>query len=132
MAQNQHFIMALDTFLSELFNQLTYMTNVSRAIPYFIVAASFPFSIKKRVIQPSSLIIKNNYLNYSLSISVCVCIFVAIAFQIYEPLKLGNYLNFSTLLLGPVFFGILSHFIYFRFEQKKALMLLSKQNGDNR
>lgn len=121
-----------NTFLSELFNQLTYMTNVSRAIPYFIVAASFPFSIKKRVIQPSSLIIKNNYLNYSLSISVCVCIFVAIAFQIYEPLKLGNYLNFSTLLLGPVFFGILSHFIYFRFEQKKALMPLSKQNGDNR
>jgi amino acid transporter len=120
-----------NTFLSDLFNQLTYMTNVSRAIPYFIVAASFPFFLKKKIIQKQSLIIKNNYLNYFLSISVCVCIFVAIAFQIYEPLKLGNYLNFSTLLLGPVFFGVLSHFIYFRFEQKKALVNLSKQNSEN-
>lgn len=120
-----------NTFLSELFNQLTYMTNVSRAIPYFIVAASFPFSLRKRIIQKESLIIKSNSLNYLFSISVCVCIFAAIAFQIYEPLKLGNYLNFSTLLLGPAFFGVLSHFIYFRFEQKKALTNLSKQNSDN-
>ncbi|MGG5369312.1 amino acid permease [Enterococcus sp. AZ196] len=121
-----------NTFLSELFNQLTYMTNVSRAIPYFIVAASFPFSLRKRIILKDSLIIKNNFLNYFLSLSVCICIFIAIAFQIYEPLKLGNYLNFSTLLLGPVFFGVLSHFIYFRLEQKKALLRPSKQNEDNR
>lgn len=120
-----------NTFLSEIFNQLTYMTNVSRAIPYFIVAASFPFSLRKRIIQKDSLIIKSNSLNYLFSISVCVCIFAAIAFQIYEPLKLGNYLNFSTLLLGPAFFGVLSHFIYFRFEQKKVLKNLSKQNSDN-
>ncbi|MDT2658706.1 amino acid permease [Enterococcus hulanensis] len=121
-----------NTFLAELFNQLTYMTNVSRAIPYFIVAASFPFSLKKNVIQKESLIIKNNSLNYLFSISVCLCIFVAIAFQIYEPLKLGNYLNFSTLLLGPVFFGVLSHFIYFHLEQKKAVLSLSEQNNEQR
>ena len=121
-----------NTFLAELFNQLTYMTNVSRAIPYFIVAASFPFSLRKNVIQKESLIIKNNSLNYLFSISVCLCIFVAIAFQIYEPLKLGNYLNFSTLLLGPVFFGVLSHFIYFHLEQKKAVLSLSEQNNEQR
>lgn len=119
-----------NTFLSELFNQLTYMTNVSRAIPYFIVAASFPFSLKKKIISKETLLIKNSGLNYSLSISVCICIFVAIAFQIYEPLKLGNYVNFSTLLLGPVFFGLLSNFIYFRLEQKKRLTTLSQQNND--
>ncbi len=109
-----------NSLLAELFNQLTFMTNVSRAIPYFIVAASFPFFIKKRVIAEESLIIKSRGLNFLLSFSVCACIFIAIAFQIYEPLKLGNYLNFSTLLLGPLAFGLFAHHVYLRLEHKAA------------
>lgn len=121
------FLSLSNTLLAELFNQLTFMTNVSRAIPYFIVAASFPFFIKKKVIEKEALLIKNQPLNYLLSLSVCSCIFIAIAFQIYEPLKLGNYLNFLTLLLGPLAFGVAAHQIYLRLEQKSNLLKASQQ-----
>ncbi|WP_227873824.1 amino acid permease [Enterococcus florum] len=108
-------------FLADLFNQLTYMTNVSRAIPYFIVAASFPFFIKKKIIQKESLLIPDYTLNYFFSFSVCLCISVAILFQMYEPLKIGNYQNFFTLLIGPLSFGLLASLIYKRIEEKSSL-----------
>jgi amino acid transporter len=99
-------------FLANLYNQLTYMTNVSRAIPYFIVAASFPFFLKKKMIAKEHLLIEHYGTNVFLSVSVCLCIFLAIGFQIYEPLRLGNYLNVSTLLLGPCAFGLFGFWLY--------------------
>ena len=122
------FLSLNNNFFSDLFNQLTYMTNVSRAIPYFVVAASFPLFLKKGIINKQALLVKNLLLNYLFSMSVCVCIFVAISFQIYEPLKLGNYLNFFTLLLGPTLFSLLASIIYFRMEQKKGLVTVGEKN----
>lgn len=106
-------------FVADLFNQLTYMTNVSRALPYFIVAMSFPFFLRKGMVQPDELLIRRKKINYTLSLSVCACIFLAIAFQVYEPLKVGNYLNFLTLIVGPLLFGGLASWIYQRFERKQ-------------
>ncbi|GCF95383.1 inner membrane transporter YjeM [Enterococcus florum] len=107
------------SFVGDLFNQLTYMTNVSRALPYFIVAMSFPFFLQKGIVQPCELLIHRKSINYSLSLSVCACIFLAIAFQIYEPLKVGNYLNFFTLIIGPLLFGGLASWIYQRLERRQ-------------
>lgn len=115
------FILALSTqnqFLGDLFNQLTYMTNVSRAIPYFLVAMSFPFFLKKKLISRQELFIQSRNLNILLSFSVCLCVFIAIGFQIYEPLMLGNYTNLFTLIMGPAFFGSFAYTLYLRFERK--------------
>lgn len=112
------FLSLSNDLLANLFNQLTYMTNVSRAIPYFIVAASFPFFIRKGRLAEEALIVKSQRINTGLAISVCSCIAIAIAFQIYEPLKAGNWLNFCTLLLGPVAFGLIAYVIYQRLEKK--------------
>lgn len=109
------------SFIADLFNQLTYMTNVSRAIPYFIVAMSFPSFLKKRLIQKEELLVADYSFNYFFSLSVCLCIFAAVIFQIYESLKLGNYKNFFTLLIGPVAFGILAAIIFQLTEKKAAL-----------
>ncbi|EOH97826.1 amino acid permease [Enterococcus pallens] len=109
------------SFVSDLFNQLTYMTNVSRALPYFIVAMSFPFFLQKGMVQPDELLLQRRKSNYTLSFSVCTCIFLAIAFQIYEPLKMGDYLNFLTLIVGPLIFGGLASWIYQRSERKQIV-----------
>ncbi|MGM0125803.1 hypothetical protein IGI37_003204 [Enterococcus sp. AZ194] len=108
-------------FLGDLFNQLTYMTNVSRALPYFIVAVSFPFFLKKKIVPYEELFIQNKWINQLLSFSVCACIFLAISFQLYEPLKLGNYANLATLILGPTLFSSLAYVLYARFEYKLGL-----------
>ncbi|MGM0166137.1 hypothetical protein IGI39_001094 [Enterococcus sp. AZ135] len=111
------FIASNNSFITELFNQLTYMTNVSRAIPYFIVAASFLFFLRKNIASQTDLFIQSRKVNQLLSLSVCVSIFIAILFQIYEPLKLGNYSNFWSLIIGPVIFSLFAIIIYQRFEK---------------
>jgi len=103
-------------FLANLYNQLTYMTNVARAIPYLIVASSFPFFLKKKVVPPEQLLIEPYSINVGFSLSVCCCIFFAIGFQIYEPLRVGDYLNASTLLLGPATFSLFAFWLFKRAE----------------
>lgn len=110
-----------NSFVSSLFNQLTYMTNVSRAIPYFIVAASFFFFLRKNIVQKEDLFVQSLQINRLLSYSVCVCIFIAIFFQIYEPLRLGEYMNFWTLIIGPLAFGLVAAGIYRHFEKRIQL-----------
>lgn len=117
-------------FLADLFNQLTYMTNVARALPYFVVAMSFPFFLKKELISPKERMLKKNTTNFALSFSVCLCILLAIGFQVYEPLRAGNYLNFSSLLLGPTLFGCFAFYLYKKFERKqtKKISHLSRES----
>ncbi|KAF1299256.1 hypothetical protein BAU15_01010 [Enterococcus sp. JM4C] len=105
-------------FVGNLFNQLTYMTNISRALPYFIVAISFPFFLKKKIVPQHALFIQNQKVNQLLSLSVCACIFIAISFQLYEPLKLGNYANLASLITGPLLFASFAYALYTRFEYK--------------
>ncbi|WP_368251785.1 amino acid permease [Enterococcus sp. 2201sp1_2201st1_B8_2201SCRN_220225] len=98
----------------ELFNQLTYMTNVARAMPYFVVAASFPFFLKKRIVADQELFVSNRKLSNFLSMSVCACIIFAIAFQIWEPFSLGHYSDALTLIIGPIVFSTIAALLYRR------------------
>lgn len=118
------FIAALsfnNQIIGNLFNQLTYMTNVSRALPYFVVAASFPFFIRKNIVGQEELLISDKRVNHLLSISVCLCVAVAIFFQVYEPLKAGEYNNVLTLILGPGLFALLAAKLYQRFERSQPI-----------
>lgn len=105
-------------FVANLFNQLTYMTNVARSLPYLIVAISFPFFIKKKIVPQKDWLIQSRLTNYLLSISVVLCIALAVAFQIYQPFKIGRYLDGLALIVGPIFFALCSRLLYQRFEKK--------------
>lgn len=106
----------------ELFNQLTYMTNVARAMPYFVVAASFPYFLKKHIVADSELFVSNRRLSTGLALSVCACIVFAIAFQIWEPFSLGHYTDALTLILGPMVFAAVALFLYHRGEAQRMLL----------
>lgn len=109
------------TVVANLFNQLTYMTNVSRALPYFVVAMSYPFFLRKKIVSKDQLLVTNPRLNLFLALSVCACILFAIAFQVYQPLTTGSYRDALTLTAGPLFFAALSALWYRRFEQKNQV-----------
>lgn len=103
----------------ELFNQLTYMTNVARAMPYFVVAASFPFFLKKRIVPSNDLFVANQKLSTAFSLSVCSCIVFAIAFQIWQPFSLGHYSDALTLVGGPLLFAAVAMLLYRRGESRQ-------------
>ena len=94
--------------MSHLFNQLTYMTNIARALPYFVVAFSYPFFMKKS---------RHYYQACCLSLAVCSSILVAVGFQLYEPMMAGNYTQSLWLVAGPLLFGLAGHHLYRHFEQ---------------
>lgn len=107
--------------VSTLFNQLTYMTNVARAIPYLVVAFGYFFFIKKELVNTTDLLLANRRLNRGLAGSVCVCIAVAILFQIWEPLQNGQYANTATLVVGPLLFGLAALAIHHRYDRLSRL-----------
>lgn len=107
-------------FLSSLFNQLTYMTNVSRAIPYFVVAASYPFYRMKKGGTLQNSLVSSDSLGKILAASVCLTIIFAILFQIYQPVQSGDYWQAVLLIIGPVLFGVLGGRLFQRFERKLA------------
>lgn len=110
-----------NALVGNLFNQLTYMTNVSRALPYLVVAASFPFFIQKNIVTQNMLLIPIKKINYLLSFSVCLCVTAAIFFQIYSPFQAGEYNNVLTLIFGPSLFSLLAAKLYQRFEDRQVI-----------
>lgn len=96
----------------ELYNQLTYMTNIARSLPYFIVALSFPFFVKKALLPKKELYFNRNYINNALAISTCTCVFIAVLFQIIDPLKQGEIVKAITLIIGPFIFALIANYIY--------------------
>lgn len=109
--------------LGNLFNQLTYMTDVARALPYFVVAMSYPFFLKKAIIPLEKMIIPNQKANVFLAHSVCLCILIAVAFQIWQPLMTKSYQDAFSLILGPAAFIFLAERLFQKFEKRAALRL---------
>lgn len=111
------------TFVNTLFNQLTYMTNVARAVPYLVVAFSYFYFIKKQIVSADERLLVGDRKNYGLAASVCICITLAILFQLYEPLLQGNYFNTLSLIIGPTLFGLCARLIYRRFEKRTLVTM---------
>ncbi|WP_375179992.1 amino acid permease [Enterococcus rotai] len=102
-----------------LYNQLTLMTNISRAIPYLLVALAYPAFKKKQLEQePTSALIQSKRNGSLISRSVIISITLAIGFQLYQPISQGNYLQSLTLLVGPLLFALIGYLLYQRFHKK--------------
>ncbi|EOH93356.1 hypothetical protein UAW_02604 [Enterococcus haemoperoxidus ATCC BAA-382] len=105
-----------------LYNQLTLMTNISRAIPYLLVALAYPSFKKKQLTDnPTSVLIQSTSRATVISGSVIISIALAIGFQLYQPLSKGNLLQSLTLLIGPLLFSLIAYLLYQRFHRRKEL-----------
>ncbi|MBO0441880.1 amino acid permease [Candidatus Enterococcus ikei] len=105
-----------------LYNQLTLMTNISRAIPYLLVALAYPAFKKKQLVNnPTTVLVPSRINATLLSTSVILSITLAIGFQIYQPLSQGNLLQSLTLLIGPLLFTLLAYLLYQHFHRKKEI-----------
>lgn len=112
-----------------LYNQLTLMTNISRAIPYLLVALAYPaFKRKQLIDDPTSILVQSPLVATLISSSVIFSIALAIGFQLYHPLSEGNLLQSFTLLIGPLLFALIAYLLYQRFHKRKELTRNSWEN----
>jgi amino acid transporter len=99
-----------------LYNQLTLMTNVSRALPYLLVALAYPaFKKQQLAANPAAALIHSRISSILISRSVVLSITLAIGFQVYQPLTQGDILQSFTLLSGPLLFTLIALLLYQNF-----------------
>lgn len=100
-------------FVNTLYNHLTLMTNVSRSLPYLIVACAYPFFKAKFSGEYLKLVHHKSAVKY-LSLSVVVMVSVAIVFEIYATLISDGLIAGIFLIIGPLFFALLANYLYGR------------------
>lgn len=106
--------------ISGFYNQLTLMTNISRSIPYLLVALSYP-AFKRLYPTNRELSFVNPKRNvYLFSISVSLSVALSIFFSVYEKIAVHEFLNASLLLFGPVVFALLGAWFFKFCEEKPA------------
>lgn len=112
-------------YVVALYNQLTLMTNISRAIPYLLVALAYPTFKKKQLAasQPISFI-QSNKMSQVISYSVISSITLAIGFQLYQPLSQGEVMKSASLLIGPLLFTLIAYLLYKNFQLKREVYTL--------
>lgn len=98
--------------ISNFYNQLTLMTNISRSIPYLLVALSYP-AFKRLYPENQDLNFVNPKRNvYLLSSLVVISVVLSISFSVYEKIAVHQLVDAGLLLLGPVVFAILGALIF--------------------
>ncbi|MFD1902006.1 hypothetical protein GQR36_21945 [Enterococcus termitis] len=110
-----------------LYNQLTLMTNISRAIPYLLVALAYPAFKKQSLNDPSSHSIRSHFISYSVIFSIIL----AISFQLYQPISKGEVMQSISLLIGPMLFTLIAYLLYksFQFKQDPYTLDSHKKTG---
>lgn len=106
--------------INDLYNQLTLMTNISRSLPYLLVALSFPAFKRGKTDHTSFSVLKSKKSYYWASFSVVTSIFLSIVFTVIQPLVKGDYQTVFFLMVGPIFFTIIAMMLQ-NFLEKKQL-----------
>lgn len=96
-----------------LYNNLTLMTNVSRSIPYLIVAVAF-LQFKKQA--HTYRLIPDRYAALASGL-VITTIVSAILFSVLLPLLKAQYANAFLLLIGPFCFALIALGLYHHFNR---------------
>lgn len=105
------------------YNQLTLMTNISRSIPYFLIACAFPFYRKKQLEAKSTQFLKRPWQIYFVSLSVMSLVLIAISFQVVEPFVNQQYLDCLSLAGGPILFSLLGLLLFKSYQRRKNQLL---------
>lgn len=99
-----------------LYNNLTLMTNVSRSIPYLIVAIAFTQFRKK---THRYQLIQDRFVWWASGL-VTVTIVAAIVFSVLLPLFEAQYMDSFLLLIGPFIFVTLALILYHYFNKREG------------
>ncbi|GFH39930.1 hypothetical protein Hs20B_03280 [Lactococcus insecticola] len=106
--------------VSQLYNQLTLMTNLSRSLPYLIVAISYPF-FKAKFSEDYLTIIREKWLAKLLAVLVVLSITLAIGFEIYSTWLSDGIVSSLFLVIGPVLAALVADIIYTKTLRRKRL-----------
>lgn len=90
-----------------LYNQLTIMTNISRSLPYLIVAGAYPLFNHAHQIKTTKKA-------WIISTCVIISITLAILMQLYEKIQAGEISHAVSLIGGPILFAWIANRIYQR------------------
>jgi amino acid transporter len=99
--------------VTSLYNHLTLMTNLSRSLPYLVVAMAYPF-FKTKFSGNYLKLIKPKLIVNCLAVSVITTLFSAISFEIYSSIQSSGVLAPLFLIIGPLLFAILANYLYER------------------
>lgn len=109
------FILGISIFqksVGHFYNQLTMMTNISRAIPYLLLALSYP-AFKKIYPKNELLPFCNSRKSHILlSFSVSATVILSIVFSVYEKISIDDYYSAVNLILGPVIFALIGLILF--------------------
>lgn len=97
--------------VTTLYNHLTLMTNLSRSLPYLIVAAAYPF-FKSNYSGDYLKLIKHGFLVNCLAVSVVSVVAIAIIFEISASILSDGLVAGLFLVIGPVLFASLANYLY--------------------
>ncbi|MEG0686640.1 MAG: amino acid permease, partial [Erysipelotrichales bacterium] len=104
--------------VSSLYNQLTLMTNLSRSLPYLLIALSYPF-FKAKFKGEYMQLIKHKWQIYFLTSSVFLCVFLAVSFEVYSTFINDGFTSALFLIIGPLLAGTAANIIYKRNQKRK-------------
>lgn len=111
-------VAVINRYSAEIYNQLTYMTNIARALPYCVVAAAFPaFRANRRIDHPTVLIRRRLWIRTA-SVSVCATVLLAIVFNVCLPFAAGDYPKLFLLIGAPVCFTVAGMVLYRRMSKR--------------
>ncbi|MGX7328699.1 amino acid permease [Enterococcus bulliens] len=95
-----------------LYNKLTIMTNISRSIPYLLVALSYPKFKQLYPTHPYLSFVNNKKVTYLLSGLVALAVFLGIIFSVYQKISVKQFVDASWLVSGPLLFAIVGYIFY--------------------
>lgn len=100
------------TYVGNLYNQLTLMTNISRSIPYLLVALAYPAF--RRIYHKEQLhsLIKTKRGVYLASTLVVLSVALSIGFTVYEKIRVAEYQNAILLVAGPILFAVVAYWLF--------------------
>ncbi|KYH29527.1 MULTISPECIES: glutamate/gamma-aminobutyrate family transporter YjeM [Clostridium] len=103
---------------AQFFTKLVLMTNVAMTLPYLFLSGAFASFKKKKEIKKPFEIFKTYGSALAATIIVTFTVGFANFFTIIEPAQNGDISSTIWMIVGPLFFTIVSLILYKRYENK--------------
>lgn len=103
--------------IREIYNQLSIMTNLSRSLPYFIVAYIFWQYVAR---SQGLLFFKNKWIASIASFTVIIIIGSSILSTIVEQLRSQNILSAILMIIGPIICITIAMILHYFYLKKKS------------
>jgi amino acid transporter len=103
---------------AQFFTKLVLMTNIAMTLPYLFLSGAFASFKKKKEIKKPFEMFKTYGSALAATIIVTFTVGFANFFTIIEPAQNGDISSTIWMIVGPLFFTIVSLILYKRYENK--------------